>query len=249
MITDKKIVTNDTLLYFWQKIRAMFATKDVATQSAAGLMSAADKTKLDGMGGGDYVLPTASADTLGGIKVGSNLSISNGVLSADAQSYNNATTTDAGLMSAADKTKLDGVEAGAEKNVIDAISVNGTALVPSGNAVSITVPTNNNELTNGAGYQTAAQVAQAIADAATAEIEVVQSLPATGATNKIYFVAHAHGTGDAYDEYKWIPSTSSFEKIGNTDIDLTGYIQTSDLVEMTNAEVDAMMAYQPTQEG
>lgn len=249
MITDKKIVTNDTLLYFWQKIKAMFATKDVATQSSAGLMSSADKIKLDGLGDGDYVLPVASASTLGGVKVGARLSISDGVLSADDQSYSNATTTDAGLMSSTDKAKLDGISSGAEVNTIDTIVVNGTSVTPQNKAVSITIPTNNNELTNGAGYQTASQVAQAIADAAVAEIQVVQSLPATGDASKLYFVAHSHGSGDSYDEYKWIPSTSSFEKIGNTDIDLTGYIQTSDLVEMTNAEVDAMMAYQPTQEG
>ncbi len=36
-----------------------------------------------GEGGGSYTLPTASADTLGGIKVGSGLSITDGVLSAD----------------------------------------------------------------------------------------------------------------------------------------------------------------------
>ena len=35
-------------------------------------------------GGGSYVLPVASADTLGGVKVGNNLSIDNGVLSAPA---------------------------------------------------------------------------------------------------------------------------------------------------------------------
>ena len=35
-------------------------------------------------GGGSYVLPVASADTLGGVKVGNNLSIANGVLSAPA---------------------------------------------------------------------------------------------------------------------------------------------------------------------
>lgn len=59
-------------------------TYPAATQSAQGLMSAADKKKLDGIASGAnaYSLPTASASTLGGIKVGSNLSISNGVLSA-----------------------------------------------------------------------------------------------------------------------------------------------------------------------
>jgi hypothetical protein len=35
-------------------------------------------------GGGSYTLPTASADTLGGVKVGANLSIADGVLSAEA---------------------------------------------------------------------------------------------------------------------------------------------------------------------
>lgn len=37
-------------------------------------------------GGGSYTLPTASADTLGGVKVGARLSIAEGVLSADEQS-------------------------------------------------------------------------------------------------------------------------------------------------------------------
>ena len=37
-----------------------------------------------GSGGGSYTLPTASADTLGGIKVGSGLTITDGVLSVNA---------------------------------------------------------------------------------------------------------------------------------------------------------------------
>lgn len=56
----------------------------------------------------EYNLPTASATVLGGIKVGSRLSISNGVLSATLQSDNNFTTTL--------KTKLEGIETGAQKN-------------------------------------------------------------------------------------------------------------------------------------
>ena len=61
--------------------KAATVTIPNATQSAAGLMSSTDKTKLDGLS--NYSLPTASASTLGGIKVGANLSIdANGVLSA-----------------------------------------------------------------------------------------------------------------------------------------------------------------------
>ena len=83
-------------------------TYSAATQSANGLMSSADKTKLDGIatGANNYSLPTASSSTLGGVKVGTNLSISNGVLSATDTKYNAATTSAAGLMSANDKIKL-----------------------------------------------------------------------------------------------------------------------------------------------
>ena len=63
-------------------------TYSAATTSADGLLSASDKSKLDGIASGanKYSLPTASASTLGGIKVGSGLSISSGVLSASAAS-------------------------------------------------------------------------------------------------------------------------------------------------------------------
>lgn len=51
--------------------------------SAAGHMSASDKTKLDGIatGANKYSLPTASSSTLGGVKIGSGLSISSSTLS------------------------------------------------------------------------------------------------------------------------------------------------------------------------
>lgn len=69
--------------------------------------SDAEKTKLAGIetGANNYSLPAATTSALGGIKVGSNLSVdANGVLSGN---YSNATTSAAGLMSAADKTALD----------------------------------------------------------------------------------------------------------------------------------------------
>ncbi len=58
-------------------------TYSAATQSAAGLMSAADKTKLDGIatGANNYSLPNATTSSKGGVIVGSNLSVSNGTIS------------------------------------------------------------------------------------------------------------------------------------------------------------------------
>ena len=67
---------------------------------------------------GTYTLPIASATVLGGVKVGSNLSInSSGVMSATDTTYDLATTTSNGIMSSSDKSKLDGVEAQANKYV------------------------------------------------------------------------------------------------------------------------------------
>lgn len=66
----------------------------------------------------EYTLPTASAVTLGGVKVGTNLSIdANGVLSATDTTYSDATASVSGLMSATDKAKLNGIASGAEANV------------------------------------------------------------------------------------------------------------------------------------
>lgn len=60
-------------------------TYSAASQSAAGLMSAADKTKLDGIAAGannyTYTLPNATSSTLGGVKIGSNITVSSGTIS------------------------------------------------------------------------------------------------------------------------------------------------------------------------
>lgn len=50
-----------------------------ATTIGKGLMSAADKGKLDNLN--NYTLPVATASVLGGVKIGQGLSIANGVLS------------------------------------------------------------------------------------------------------------------------------------------------------------------------
>lgn len=64
-------------------LSSKYASKSNATTSTAGLMSAADKTKLDGIatGANKYTLPTASSSTLGGVKTGSNITNSSGTIS------------------------------------------------------------------------------------------------------------------------------------------------------------------------
>lgn len=58
----------------------------------------------------------------------------------------------------AEKTKVAGVAAGAQVNTLEAITVNGTAASISNKTVNITVPTDNKDIANGAGYQTASDV-------------------------------------------------------------------------------------------
>lgn len=66
-------------------------TYSVATTSKDGLMSAADKKKLEGItGNGDYVLPAATSTTLGGVKIGSNITNSSGTISITKQNVTNA---------------------------------------------------------------------------------------------------------------------------------------------------------------
>ena len=55
-----------------------------ATASEAGLMSAEDKTKLDGLN--NYVLPEATTDVLGGVKVGAGLTVQDGKLTTSTES-------------------------------------------------------------------------------------------------------------------------------------------------------------------
>lgn len=102
---------------------------DNATPEADGFMSAAMVEKLNGIesGANAYVLPEASATQLGGIKVGKNLTMTNGVLDATDTIYEDATTSTSGLMSGADKTKLDGIADGATRVIVDTELSNSSA--------------------------------------------------------------------------------------------------------------------------
>ena len=72
----------------------------------------------------------ATTTTIGGIIVGTNLTVdATGKLSATDTTYEDATTTTHGLMSTADKSKLDGIAEGANKTIVDA-SLNATSTNP-----------------------------------------------------------------------------------------------------------------------
>ena len=101
-----------------------------------------------------------------------------------------------------------------------------------------------NTAITGKGYQTADQVQAAINESLSGitgiDIQPVESLPKPGKKGVIYLVAHAHGDKDNYDEYVWVASKNDYEKIGNTDFDMSGYVQKTDLVELTDEDLATM---------
>ena len=151
--------------------------------------------------------------------------------------YGAATDTTDGLLTAA-----------LHKNVIVRVTVNGTALVPdTEREVSITIPTKVSGLTNDSKFQTADEVKTAINNAmagkAGVDIVVSSTVPTTAPANPdtmlhIRYVAHTHSDQhDSFDEYIWLNAEKKWEKIGSTDIDLSGYVKKSDMKTMTNTEI------------
>lgn len=85
-------------------------------------------------------------------------------------------------------------------------------------------------------------VAQAIASVTGISFESYNSyadLPAVGTAGVIYLVPNSGSAPNVKDEYFWNTTTQSYELFGTTQIDLTNYVQFSDLVELTEAEVTA----------
>lgn len=143
----------------------------------------------------------------------------------------------------------------AERNTVVGIQKNGTdvAVDSSTRKVNITVPTKVSELSNDSKFQTQSQVSSAINTAIgnitgmefvilkTGEYNSNGVPTITGAAGKIYLVPKTPSeTANIYSE--WIYANGAFEKIGDTAVDLSGYIQESELVPLTNAQIDEIMA-------
>lgn len=137
-VNGKGLSTNDFTDAAKQKVDAIPSdpkytdtTYKLADGQNAGISlnnyTSAEKTKLAGVeeNANKYTLPTASDSILGGIKVGANLSIAaDGTINATDTTYNPATPTSPGLMSAADKVAVNSIGSASEApDVTDKSSV------------------------------------------------------------------------------------------------------------------------------
>lgn len=89
-------------------------------------------------------------------------------------------------------------------------------------------------------------IASAVANASHLKREIVTTLPDTSAAdaNTIYMIAKADGTGNQkYDEYFLVDG--AFEKIGDTEVDLTAYAKTADVTSaIGTAKTEITTAYE-----
>lgn len=111
----------------------------LASTAAAGAMSAADKAKLDGIetGGQVNVIETVKVDGVA-LTPDANKAVDIDLSGkVDVEAGKGLSTED---YTTAEKTKLSGVEAGAQENVIEEIQVNGATVAPSNKVVNISVP-------------------------------------------------------------------------------------------------------------
>ena len=151
----------------------------------------------------DYELPTASADTLGGVKVGAGLAINSGVLSATG---------------------------GGTADSVDWSNVQNK-------------PTSLSEFTNDNGYQTASEVETMINSKVSSvmkykgTVATYTDLPTDASIGDTYNITNSSEYNEAGDNAVW--NGTSWDVLSGT-IDLSNYVQSSDLKEITNDEIDTI---------
>ena len=211
-----------------------------------------------------------------------------------------ASTEEPGLMSANDKSKLDEIESGAQENVVESVSLDGTELTPDENK-NINIPMDSapaagssNPVKSSGVYSAIQTVASDVADIeskisttaapsdkllAASEIasaiatalvnyytknqtysqeeinaligaiqqfhyEIYPTLASVTdpASNVLYLIGPTGTGSDKYEEYVYANST--FTKIGDTSIDLSGYSTTE---QMNAAITAALQSYTTTE--
>jgi hypothetical protein len=144
------------------------------------------------------------------------------------------------------------IQGDGDANIIESISVNGNTLTPDGNKnVNISVPevsTNietdaTNDIKAVSPRAVKSYVSEAIADIQGIEYKILAdgeyadgAPTVTGEKGVIYLVPISGGANNSYEEF--IYDGTNFERIGTTEVNLDGYVLETELVEITNTEID-----------
>lgn len=162
-----KFIKLAQLSHFYDKTKEVFVAKETGKGLSTNDYTTTEKTKLAGIaeGANKYVLPVATSSALGGVKGGGNVAISTaGIMSVDLSAYQKTADADAkyytktsattdlakkvnvvsgkGLSTndytTAEKTKLAGIEEGANKYTLPIATANTLGGIKIGANLSIT---------------------------------------------------------------------------------------------------------------
>lgn len=228
-MATKDYLNKDHLLYFWTLLKSHFVAQETGKGLSTNDFTNELKTKLENTTSGTTDVATKTAN---------------------------------GLMSSTDKTKLDGIAEGAQVNVIETVQVNGVALTPASKTVNVDLSSYAKADTTLAGYGIADAYTKAEVDAKTSAMYKPQgsiafaSLPTPSAANLgyAYNITDAFTTTDAFLEGAGAsyPAGTNVVIVQNGTgymfdaqsgiVDLSPYLKSADLVPMTNADIDEIVA-------
>lgn len=237
------IVNKDMLSLFKTLIDQHFVAQETGKGLSANDFTNALKTKLDGIaeGANKYTLPTATNKVIGGVTTTSQVAtvttamiavpIINGVPYYENTTYAEATSNNAGLMSANDKKKLDGVAANAQVNILEGVQVNGKDVTIASKKVNIDLSgyatlSTNQALTNKTynGFTLASACAKGVSTTVTASDAnlitsgaVASELTKYAKTSDISTVYRVKGSVETYADLPESPTVGDVYNVKTAD--------------------------------
>lgn len=243
-----KFLDDNGLLYFYQKIKTLLGNK--VDKVSGKTLSTNDftndyKAKLDGLK--NYELPTASTTVKGGAKVGKGLEVdANGFLNAtgggvaDAVAWDNVTNK---------PTTIDGYGITDGLKTTDISDWAKATTKPTYSYTELTnkptIPSKTSELANDSNYITSSAVDTKINNKLSSvmkykgTVENYSALPKDALIGDTYNIKTSSENNKAGDNATWNGTT--WDILSGT-IDLSSYVQTSDLVIISNSEIDTIVA-------
>jgi hypothetical protein len=135
------------------------------------------------------------------------------------------------------KAKLEGIEEGAQNNIIEKIVLNGQEVAVSNKTIDLGQLQKMLKVGTGIAIAEDGTISTTLDVAAFKVVESLPSAPAAGNESKIHVVLDASGVeGNSYAEYLW--DGSKWELLGKfkADMDLSAYAKTADV----NAQFEAV---------
>ena len=227
---NKKVVNNENLAAFAEALAAKVPLKSDLPTKLSDLAN--DRGFTDNIGTITSVTLNGTTTTSGGVDLGYLVAQENG----KGLSSNDYTTTE--------KTKLSGIEAGAEVNVIETVKVNDTALTPDANkAVNIEIPTAVADFSDAddylkvEDYEDDEEVVAAALNDLNDRVSDLESAPAFTESDPVFSASAASGI-TAADITNWNSKTSNTGTLTGVTVNGTPATVSNGIASFTIDEVE-----------